>query len=90
MWDIVIDTNNVVFDYGTIERVNKDGEINLIKITRPDGYIWYVGTSDRDLWEIVKDVLDIPEDFTQGKYLYVDGEWILNPDWTDPTIDPEI
>jgi hypothetical protein len=27
-----------------------------------------------------------PEDWTGCKYFYDAGEWMLNPDWVDPTI----
>lgn len=32
----------------------------------------------------VNTVTALPEDFNIGKYLYIDGEFVLNPDWTEP------
>lgn len=31
---------------------------------------------------------DIPEDFAPNKYMYVDGEYVLNPDYVEPTNEP--
>lgn len=31
-------------------------------------------------------VMALPEDFVTGKYLYLDGEFTLNPDWTTPEL----
>lgn len=25
-----------------------------------------------------------PEDYVEGKYFYIDGEFVLNPDWREP------
>lgn len=35
-------------------------------------------------------VLELPEDYEQGKYIIVDGELVLNPDWEDEQKQKEI
>ena len=29
---------------------------------------------------------DKPEDYVEGKYFYINGEFILNPDWVEPPL----
>lgn len=75
-WDIVKDTQDIVYDYGTITREDYQGESDIIKIVRPDGYTWYIGTPDRAYWDIVPNVDDIPADFVSKGYYYVGNEWL--------------
>lgn len=30
----------------------------------------------------------IPEDFAPNKYMYIDGEYVLNPDYVEPSDEP--
>lgn len=76
VWDIVKDTNDIVIDYGTITRVDEQGEIDLIKVVKHDGYVYYIGTPDRQYWAIVPNVDDVPEDFVSKGYYYVGNEWL--------------
>lgn len=83
-WDIVYDTRNVVYDYGTITRVNHEGMENVIKIVREDGYVWYIGVEDRDSWTILPNIDDVPADFWPETYIYDNGVWIKIPQPTPP------
>lgn len=78
-WDIVYDTRNVVYDYGTITRVNHEGQDNVIKIIREDGYVWYIGVEDRDLWTILHNIDNVPADFWPETYTYDNGVWTKLP-----------
>lgn len=46
---------------------------------------FYVLDHDYTLVENV----ELPEDYTDGKYFYEDGEFVLNEDWTPPPLSPE-
>jgi hypothetical protein len=35
---------------------------------------------------VVENIVNIPEDWQQDKYLYQDGVWSVNPDWIAPSI----
>jgi len=75
MIDIVKDTKDIVQDAGQIKRVDFEGETDLIRIIREDGYTYYIGTADRDYWDIVR-VDNLPDDFMPGNYYYVGNEWL--------------
>ena len=80
---IVKDTNSVVIDYSeVIERVDAQGESNLIKVNKGNGF-YYIGSVDRDQYEII-DVPSVPDDFVSGKYKYT-TDFELNPDYVEPT-----
>ena len=83
-WDIVYDTRNVVYDYGTITRTDHEGLQNVIKIIREDGYVWYIGVEDRDLWTILPNIDNVPADFITEQYIYDNGVWIKIPQPTPP------
>ena len=74
-WDIVLDTNYLVWDYGTITRVDYEGETDLIKVIKPNGYVYYIGNDDRAFWSIIPNIDDIPEQFMPAEYTYIDGVW---------------
>lgn len=76
VWDIVKDTNDIVIDYGKITRVDEQGETDLIKVIKTDGYVYYIGTADRQYWSIIPNVDNIPEDFVSKGYYYVGNEWL--------------
>lgn len=52
---------------------------------------WALLNEDRDVWmylidhdyTLVEDV-ELPEDYVDGKYFFVDGEFVLNEDWQPP------
>lgn len=71
---IVIDTNNIVLGSGPlIERVNAQGEENLIKVCRTeetDRDFFYIGTDDRDQYTILEDLTVL--DSTKN-WKYVNG-----------------
>jgi hypothetical protein len=74
---IVVNLEGMVVGYGhSIERVDAQGEENLIKVTvNPDieyGF-YYIGTEDRDEYVIYTD-LNIPDETKQWKY--IDGQFI--------------
>ena len=75
MWDIVYDTNNIVYDYGTITREDFEGQQDMIKVVKPDGYVYYIGAYDRQYWVIKPNVDNIPQDFMACEYIYNDGVW---------------
>jgi hypothetical protein len=75
MIDIVLNPFDLVYDAGVITRVEKDGLLNVIKIINQDGITWYVETPDRDEWNILQ-VENLPEDWKQLEYYYINGEWI--------------
>lgn len=58
--------------------------INLNK----DNVITAYSTGDGYVEGYVEVDKDIPEDFAPNKYMYVDGEYVLNPDYVDPTDEP--
>lgn len=74
---IVVDLNNIVLGSGPlIERVNENGEENLIKVWRkenPLGDSFYIGTLDRDLYSIYGN-LSVPD--TTKNWKYIDGEFV--------------
>ena len=37
----------------------------------------------------IYDGITAPDDWRGEKYLYVDGEWLLNPDYIEPVIEQE-
>ena len=78
MIDIVLNTNDLVYDAGEITRITKDGLENVIQVINLEGITWYVETPDRDLWSILQ-VDQLPEDWKQKEYFYIDGEWIKRP-----------
>ena len=74
---IVVPDDNRVLHMGTSVRYN---EYNLPKLTLLDGY--EVGFAfEVEVIEVADDA--IPEDFARDKYLYVGGEFVLNPDYSD-------
>jgi len=83
-WDIVKDTNDIVYDYGTITRVDHEGESDIIKVVQESGYVYYIGVPDRAYWDIVPNINDVPEDFVPKGYYYVGNEW-LKRDIPTPT-----
>jgi len=78
MIDIVLNTEDLVYDAGVISRVSKDGMNNVIKIVNQENITWYVETPDRDEWNILQ-VNTLPEDWTQKNYYFINEEWIKIP-----------
>ena len=50
---------------------NEDGEVTLYAI-------------DNEFELIEFDETKKPADYVEGKYFYIDGEFVLNPDWREP------
>ena len=77
---IVIDTTKfVVGSAPLIFRVDAEGEIGLIKVDLDPTYeldFYYIGTEDRDLYEII-DGTQVPD--PNENYYYIDGVYILVP-----------
>lgn len=47
------------------------------------------GYSDGDGYiEGYVEVERIPKDFAPNKYIYIDGDYFINPDYVEPTIEP--
>tara|TARA_R110000823_G_scaffold234380_1_gene360598 strand:+ start:353 stop:616 length:264 start_codon:yes stop_codon:yes gene_type:complete len=77
---IVIDTHNyVVGSAPLIYRVDAEDQIGLIKVDLDETYeldFYYIGTEDRDLYEII-DGTQVPD--PNQNYYYVNGEYIPAP-----------
>jgi hypothetical protein len=73
---IVVNNEGIVVGYGvSIERVDAQGEFNLIKVTvNPDmaNGFYYIGTIDRDDYIFYN--VDVPDETKAWKY--IDGEFI--------------
>ena len=41
---------------------------------------------DNDFEVVEFDPADKPEDYVSGKYFFIDGEFVLNPDWQEPPL----
>ena len=41
---------------------------------------------DNDFEVVEFDPADKPEDYSEGKYFYIDGKFVLNPDWQEPPL----
>ena len=78
-WDIVYDTENVVYDYGTITRVDRDNRQGVIQVVKPNGYTWFIDVEDRDLWTILSNIDNVPADFETEQYTYDNGVWTKIP-----------
>lgn len=78
--EIVLDTQDLCWDFGTITRVNREGEVDEIKVVRTDGYTYYIATPDRDQWQILDGFSesDLPADWTPSGYYYINSEWVKN------------
>ena len=80
--------NNLVSYIGSIEKgvyPETDPSRELYKIVNENGKIYAVTEGF-----LLYDVSAVPEDFTEGKYLYdVEKGFYLNPDWVDPNLPSE-
>ena len=80
--EIVLDTNDLCWDFGTITRVSHEGQDDIIKVVRTNGYTYYIGTEDRDAWAIISGMTesDLPSDWTPTGYYYypLNNEWVKN------------
>jgi len=75
---IVVDLNDMVVGQGIlIERVNAQGEQNLIKVLDNDMF-YYIGTDDRDEYIIYPD-LDVPDPMRNWKYINGEFEEVIYP-----------
>ena len=72
---LLINGNSIISFSEKIERVNEQGEENIIKVWVGDGY-YYVGTQDRDNYSIIEYSGILPENFDPENYLLNDGEII--------------
>jgi len=79
-YDILIDPESVVWDYGTITLEIVDGEHDLFKVIRPDGYLYYIEINDGDNWSVLSNISNIPSDFTYRNYTYINGVWSKLPE----------
>lgn len=81
-------SDKVVINYGTIDKgifEEADPTRELYKITNENGTFYSV-TENFNLHEVDS----IPEDFTDGKYLWSEESGFeLNPDWVDPSTPSE-
>lgn len=41
---------------------------------------------DNDFTVVEFDPADKPEDYAEGKYFFIDGEFVPNPDWVEPPL----
>lgn len=41
---------------------------------------------DNDFTVVEFDPADKPEDYAEGKYFFIDGKFVLNPDWQEPPL----
>lgn len=82
---LILDPNGTIIAIcKKAERVNEQGEENLIKVWPTDDIesFWYIGTADRDSLSIDTIVADVPEGVTTwGGWKYLDGKFIepVNP-----------
>jgi hypothetical protein len=82
---LVLNKKNQIVGHGSsVERVNAQGEKNLIKVSNNDSF-FYIGTIDRDdyVFEEINDS-DFPEDFISGKYLYINKEFVIDEEYVEP------
>lgn len=80
--EIVLDTQDLCWDFGTIVRIIDVDDNNEIKVTRPDGFTYYIGTPDVLSWDILDGFSesDLPLDWKPAGYYYINSEWIPNVD----------
>lgn len=65
--------------------VNKNGNItHIVYMTNEEKDIEYLGWDREEKEKSGAFVESLPEDYADGKYLYVDGEFVLNPDYVPP------
>ena len=72
---LLINGNSIISFSEKIERVNEQGEKNIIKVWVGDDY-YYVGTQDRDNYSIIEYSDTLPENFDPENYLFNNGEII--------------
>lgn len=69
---IVVDNNNIVIASSPfIQRCDDNGEYGIIKVWFDQGF-YYIGTQDRDTYQIIDDI----EVDMSKKLMYVDGSVI--------------
>jgi len=88
--EILLDTTDLCWDFGTITREDHEGEQDVIKVVRTDGYTYYIATEDRDAWDILDGFTesDLPTDWAPNLYYYyvLGNEWVKkNPPITGDT-----
>ena len=80
------DSNNVLlfeaFDirFGKLDEYEPD--VDKWGMYDAEGNIQLYAIGDFSVVEF--DPADKPEDYEPGKYFFVNGEFVLNPDWTEP------
>ena len=64
-----------------VERVDTQGEKALIKVYRENDSFYYIGTTDRNSYNILSTEEKL-ENFASGKYIYGGGKISLNKEYT--------
>lgn len=85
---IVVDTTDLVVGSGElIERVDAQGETNLIKVvidTEAPTHYFYIGTSDRDLYTIYEDT-SVPDPNKMWKFFVLPDGTYEYEEYTPPS-----
>ena len=65
--------------------VDENGKItSVLYMTNGINDIEYLGWDREEKEKSGAFVETLPEDYADGKYLYIDGEFVLNPDYVPP------
>ena len=69
--------------------VDENGNItHIVYMANGINDIEYLGWDREEKEKMGAFVETLPEDYADGKYLYIDGEFVLNPDYVPPDISP--
>ena len=81
MNQILVYTDNSIFDIGKIEKGTFGGKEELYRVTDENGVEHYAVTNGYSVYEVES----IPEDFSTIKYCYnVQNGFYINPNYVDP------
>lgn len=65
--------------------ISENGKMtDVLYMTNGINDIEYLGWNREEKEKSGVFVETLPEDYTDGKYLYIDGEFVLNPDYVPP------
>lgn len=77
----LIKGNDIIAFAPNIEFGVYDEDFEKWKLSDEEGNLMFYAI---DYGYTVADNVDIPSDYVYGKYLYEDGEFVLNEDWQPP------